>query len=132
MTIDRRNPAGLHATAGYHHVTVVEARRMVFLAGQCPLAADGTVVGLEDIDEQVDQVAANTLAALAHAGADPADVVRTVIYVVSDDGAVLSAAWRRFLASPIAEAFTSASTLVGVARLGFSGQMVELDVTAAI
>jgi hypothetical protein len=32
----------------------------------------------------------------------------------------------------IAAAFTSASTLLGVARLGFPGQLVELDLTAAL
>jgi hypothetical protein len=40
--------------------------------------------------------------------------------------------WRRFQDSPIAEAFTTASTLLGVARLGFTGQLVELDLTALI
>ena len=34
--------------------------------------------------------------------------------------------------SPLAAAFTTASTLLGVAQLGFTGQLVELDVTAAL
>jgi hypothetical protein len=55
-----------------------------------------------------------------------------VIYVVSDDNTVLAAAWRRFNQSPLAPAFTTASTLLGVASLGFTGQLVELDVTAAL
>ena len=72
----------------------------------------------------------NTLAALAAAGAAPDDVVRTVIYVVSDNQAVLADVWTRFTASVIAAAFTTASTLLGVTQLGFPGQLVELDVTA--
>jgi hypothetical protein len=55
-----------------------------------------------------------------------------VIYVVSEDGAVLSAVWRRFNESVIAPAFTTASTLLGVACLGFRGQLVELDLIAAL
>jgi enamine deaminase RidA (YjgF/YER057c/UK114 family) len=134
VTIERRNPPELHATPGYHHVTVVESRRLVFLAGQCPLSADGTVVGTDPdgLAAQVDQVAANALVALGSAGAAPSDVVRTVIYVASADRAVLAEVWRLFNASPLAPAFSTASTLLGVAQLGFPGQRVELDVTAAI
>jgi enamine deaminase RidA (YjgF/YER057c/UK114 family) len=130
--ITRINPPELHQPPGYHHVTVVESSRMVFLAGQCPLDASGAVVGEGDLDAQIDQVAANAATALAMAGASPDDVVRSVIYVVSDDEDQLAAAWRRFCGSGIAAAFTSASTLLGVARLGFPGQLVELDLTAAL
>ncbi|WP_410644845.1 RidA family protein [Amycolatopsis sp. lyj-346] len=131
MTIERQNPPGLHATPGYHHVTVASAPRTVYLAGQCPLTPDGEVVA-GDILAQTDQVVTNTAAALEYAGAAPSDVVRTVIYVVTDDRAVLSSVWNRLTSSPIAEAFTTASTLLGVAQLGYPGQLVELDVTAAL
>ncbi|MFB6397410.1 RidA family protein [Polymorphospora lycopeni] len=132
MTITRINPEVLHATPGYHHVTVVAAGRTAYLAGQCPLGPDGALVGAGDIDAQVDQVVSNALVALAAVEAGPERVVRTVIYVVSDDGAMLAGVWRRLLASPLAPAFTTASTLVGVAQLGFPGQLVELDVTASL
>ena len=131
-TIRRFNPAELHETPGYHHVTVVQAGRLAFLAGQCPLDRAGHVVGVGDVLAQVDQVAINAMIALAAVGAAPEQVVRSVIYVVSDDEAVLGAVWRRFNGSALAAAFTSASTLLGVARLGFSGQLVELDLTAAL
>ena len=82
---------------------------------------------------QADQVAANALVALTAAGASPSTVVRSVIYVVVDDRTpALGEVWRRFQASPIAAAFTAASTLLGVARLGFTGQLVELDLTAVV
>ncbi len=35
--LTRLDPDALHATPGYHHVTVVEAGRTAHLAGQCPL-----------------------------------------------------------------------------------------------
>lgn len=100
MAIQRFNPEGLHATPGYHHVTVVDAGRTVYLAGQCPLDADGNVVGATNdqagLAAQVDQVAANALVALTAAGVVPNDVVRSVIYVVSDDGDTLGEVWKRF------------------------------------
>jgi enamine deaminase RidA (YjgF/YER057c/UK114 family) len=132
VTITRSNPDGLHTTPGYHHVTVVPAGRMAYLAGQCPLDAQGALVGASDLDAQVDQVAANALAALRSVGAGPEHVVRTVIYVVSTDRDALAAVWRRLQRSPLSPAFTTASTLLGVAQLGFPGQLVELDVTAAL
>jgi enamine deaminase RidA (YjgF/YER057c/UK114 family) len=131
VTIERQNPPGLHATPGYHHVTVTSAPRTVYLAGQCPLTPDGTLAE-GDVLAQTDQVVANTAAALEFAGATPSDVVRTVIYVVTADRAVLSSVWDRLTASELGPAFTTASTLLGVAQLGYAGQLVELDVTAAL
>ena len=128
----RINPEQLHPTPGYHHITVVEAGRTAYLAGQCPLDRSGTLVGPGDLEAQVDQVAANALAALDAVGARPEDVVRSVIYVVSDDTGDLGQAWRRLNGSVIAASFTTASTLLGVAQLGFPGQLVEVDLTAAL
>ncbi|EDY48016.1 conserved hypothetical protein [Streptomyces clavuligerus] len=132
LRIDRINSEGLHPTPGYHHVTVVEAGRTAYLAGQCPLDPTGAVVGLGDLGRQIDQIAANAHAALAVVGARPEDVIRTVIYVVSTDVEVLADAWRRLNSSVVGAAFTSASTLLGVAQLGFPGQLIEVDFTAAL
>ncbi|XXU93792.1 hypothetical protein WME85_40145 [Sorangium sp. So ce1153] len=48
MRVGKFNPSDVHKTPGYHHVTVVEAGRMAFLAGQCPLDLDGNLVGTGD------------------------------------------------------------------------------------
>lgn len=130
--IERVNPPQLHETPGYHHITVVEAGRTAYLAGQCPLDAQGLLVGRGDLDAQIDQVADNALAALEAVGAAPEDVVRSVIYVRSEETAVLGGAWQRLTGSVLAAAFTTASTLLGVAQLGFTGQLVEVDLTAAL
>jgi enamine deaminase RidA (YjgF/YER057c/UK114 family) len=130
--ITRINPDQLHTPPGYHQITVVEAGRTAFLAGQCPIDVAGVLVGKGDINAQIDQVVANAMIALGAVDADPSDVVRTVIYVVSGDTSVLSAAWERLTQSPLGPAFTTASTLLGVAQLGFRGQLVEVDLTAAL
>lgn len=130
--MERINPEGLHANPGYHHVTVSSAARMVYLAGQCPLNASGELTGDGDLQAQAGQVVSNILAALSSVGAGPADVVRTVIYVVSADRADLSNVWQLLRSSAIADALTSASTLLGVSQLGYPGQLVEIDVTAEI
>ena len=111
-------------------MTVAVSNRTVYLAGQCPLAADGSVA--EGLLAQVDQVVANVAAALAFAGASPADVVRTVIYVVTEDRSELSAVWDRLTDSEIGAAFSSASTLLGVADLAVPDQLVEIAAVAVL
>ena len=63
--IQRINPPGLHQPPGYHHVTVVDATTMVFLAGQCPLDQRGQLVGADDLQAQVEQVIRNIVTALS-------------------------------------------------------------------
>ncbi|GAA3931948.1 RidA family protein [Actinoplanes auranticolor] len=130
--LEKFNPAGVHEPPGYSHVTITSAGRLAHLAGQCPLDVTGRIVGPGDYEAQTDQVIANCLAVLAAAGAKPADVARSVIYVVSPESAVLAGVWDRLMASELAPAFTTASTLLGVAALGFGGQLVEIDLTAAL
>lgn len=130
--IERLNPVGLHQPPGYHHVTVVSAGPTAYLAGQCPLDANGSLLGPGDIDAQVDAVVRNALTALAAVDATAERVVRSVIYVASNETGVLGQVWRRLQASLLAPAFTSAATLIGVSTLGFTGQLVEIDLTAAL
>ncbi|MFI5493339.1 RidA family protein [Actinoplanes sp. NPDC051859] len=127
------NPPTVHEPAGYSHVTISSAGRLAHLAGQCPLDLAGAVVGQPgDYAAQTDQVISNCLAVLEAAGTQPADVVRSVVYVVSSDSSVLAAVWQQLNASALAPAFTTASTLLGVAALGYQGQLVEVDLTAAL
>ena len=114
-------------------MTIVEAGRTAYLAGQCPVEADQNVVGVGDLDAQIEQVAANCLAALAAAGAKPQDVVRSVVYVVSNDSNEVGGAWHRLHDHPkLGPAFNAASTVVGVTALGYPDQLVEVDLTARL
>lgn len=130
--IRRINPERLHETPGYHHITVVEAGRTAYLAGQCPLDRNGSLVGPDSLERQADQVVENALTALAAVRAEPRHVVRSVIYVRSDDRDDLGTVWSRLTDSALGPALTSASTLLGVAQLGFRGQLVEVDLTVAL
>lgn len=132
MAITRLNPERLHQTAGYAHVTLVDSGRLAVLAGQCPLDHDASLVGRGDILSQVDQIVANATEALAAAGTSAENVVRSVVYVVSDDPGVLASVWGRLTGSSIGPAFTTASTLLGVAALGYRDQLVEVDLTAIV
>jgi enamine deaminase RidA (YjgF/YER057c/UK114 family) len=130
--IRRINLPDLHQTPGYHHATISDATRFVFLSGQSPLTPRGDLIGDGDVRAQARQVARNIGRALTAVGAVAEDVVRTVVYVASQDQGDLAAARSVLRESAVGAAFGSASTLVGVAWLGHPGQLVEVDVTAAL
>ena len=121
------NPEGLYAGAPYHYTAIVDAGRMVFAAGACPIDEDGVVVP-GGIEAQAGKAVANLFVALAAAGAEKADVLKTTVYVASSDQAELVRAWE-----VIAAAFAPArppSTLLGVAVLGYTDQLVEIEAVA--
>lgn len=104
--------------------------RVVFTAGACPLDETGTIVGPGDVRSQAEQVMSNLKAALEASGARLEDVVKTTVYVASNDRADLVTAWdivRKHFGSHDAP-----STLVGVTMLGYAGQLVEVEAVAAL
>jgi enamine deaminase RidA (YjgF/YER057c/UK114 family) len=128
MAADRFvNPEGLYAGAPYHYAAVVDAGRMVFAAGACPIDEDGVVVP-GGIEAQALQAVENLFVALAAAGAAAEDVLKTTVYVASSQQPDLVRAWE-----VIAAAFAPArppSTLLGVAVLGYTDQLVEIEAVA--
>ncbi|MGW2557082.1 RidA family protein [Streptomyces sp. NPDC001635] len=116
----------------YAHASVVEAgTRLAFLAGAVPLDADGKLIGEGDPVRQARQVLANLDEQLRAAGSDLEHVVSTDVYVVSSEPAVLSAVWDVVEASALGTGPHS-STLIGVACLGYTGQLVEITATAVV
>ncbi|MGI5374614.1 RidA family protein [Streptomyces sp. CA-251387] len=116
----------------YSHASVVEAgTKVAFLAGSVPLDADGSLVGEGDPVRQAQQVIANLEEQLRAVGSDLAHVLSTDVYVVSSDTAVLSAVWEVVEASGLS-AGPHSSTLIGVACLGYRGQLVEITATAVV
>jgi len=123
-----RAPA-LAGTVPYAYASVVEGPgRLVLTAGACPLDESGEVVALGDVAGQASQVMANLRVALAAAGCGLRDVAKTTVYVATSDRADLVAAWQ-----VVRETFGDhdvPSTLLGVAVLGYSGQLVEVEAVA--
>ncbi|MGW4735577.1 RidA family protein [Streptomyces shenzhenensis] len=130
--IQRITAPALFPPPGYSHASVVEAgTKLAFLAGAVPLDADGAVVGPGDPVRQAEQVIANLVEQLGAVGSDLAHVVATDVYVASGEPAVLSRVWEVVEASGLS-AGPHASTLVGVACLGYRGQLVEITATAVV
>jgi enamine deaminase RidA (YjgF/YER057c/UK114 family) len=126
--IEHVNPPGLFPGAPYHYAAVAEPGRMVFAAGACPIDEAGVVVP-GGIEAQAGKAVENLFVALSAAGAAAADVLKTTVYVASSEQADLVRAWE-----VIAAAFAPArppSTLLGVAVLGYTDQLVEIEAIAA-
>ena len=122
------SPPGLHRGVPYEYAAVAPEARLVFSAGACPLDGEGRVVAPGDVEAQAWQTLANLLAALAAAGAGPGDIVKTTVYVVAREHAELLRVWR-IVEEGLAPA-RPPSTLLGVAMLGYSEQLVELEAVA--
>jgi enamine deaminase RidA (YjgF/YER057c/UK114 family) len=101
----------------------------VLTAGAVPLDDEGNLVGAGDVRLQARQTLDNLMCQLEAAGASGDDVLKTTVYVASTDRAELFAVWEEVQRSPIAAA---ASTLLGVALLGYPEQVVEIEAIAVL
>jgi enamine deaminase RidA (YjgF/YER057c/UK114 family) len=131
MALERVNPASLARPSGFSHAVVATGGRLVFLAGQVALGADGAIVG-DTIAGQFEQALANLLEALRAAGGGPEHLASLTIYAVDLDdyrrhGAEIGAAWRR-----LAGREYPAMAAVGVSRLWDPAALVEIQGYAVI
>jgi enamine deaminase RidA (YjgF/YER057c/UK114 family) len=120
----------LAETVPYAYAAVTRAgSRLVFTAGACPLDAAGEIVAPGDVAAQADQVMRNLRAALNAAGADLVDVVKTTVYVATQEQTDLLAAWD-VVSRHLAE-HDAPSTPLGVTVLGYRNQLVEVEAVAS-
>lgn len=127
--VTRVNPAGLFPGVQYHYGSVVGPGALLFSAGACPLGDDGAVVAPGDYEAQAHRAVDNLEAVLAEAGCGVADLVRTTVYVVGDQARLVEV-WD-VVAARLAPQ-RPPSTLLGVAALGYTNQLVEIDGLAAV
>ncbi|MFJ2867449.1 RidA family protein [Kitasatospora sp. NPDC087314] len=121
----------LTSAVDYAYAAVVDApARSLWLAGACPLDAEGRTVAVGDYEGQAHQVMRNLMTTLEDAGAGLTDIARTTVYVASVDQADLVAVWnvyREYMGEHDAP-----STLLGVSVLGYDDQLVEVEAVAVL
>jgi enamine deaminase RidA (YjgF/YER057c/UK114 family) len=125
------NPPELESPPGYSHVVDVRASRLIFLAGQAALDAQGSLVGGDDLEAQAEQAFKNLAAALRSAGCTAANLVKLTVFV--RDMTQLPDYRRardRFLNS-VEPPAAPAITLVEVSRLFAGGLLIEIEGIAA-
>ncbi|MGW7363164.1 RidA family protein [Streptomyces sp. NPDC054841] len=131
MSLERINPPGLSPASGFSHAVAATGSRLVFLAGQTALDADGKVTGTGLVD-QFETALANLLAALAATGGTPHDLARVTVYAtdIADyraHTAELGRIWRR-----LAGRDYPAMAVIGAVRLWDEQALVELDGIAVL
>lgn len=117
------------AEYAYAATAPVDAR-LIFLAGSCPLNADGSTAGVGDYLGQARKCLENMNLALEAAGASIGDVISTRVLVATAKQSDLGAVW-----SVVRDTFGEhdvPSTLLGVTVLGYDDQLVEIEAIAAV
>ncbi|MEJ1165684.1 RidA family protein [Variovorax sp. CCNWLW186] len=131
MPLQSIQPANLWDSSPYLFSQVVRAdspRGLVFIAGQVALAADGTLIGVGDIDAQLKQVFANLRVAVEAAGGTLKNVASLTVYL-------RDIAHHRNYLLVLAKEFAGArpaETLVQVSRLGLPELLVEIQALAVL
>ncbi|MBM7774814.1 enamine deaminase RidA (YjgF/YER057c/UK114 family) [Actinokineospora baliensis] len=125
--VQHTNPAGLPRPNGYSHVVEVTGR-LLYISGQVPLTADGTLAGT-DIESQTRQVFRNIDTALASAGASMRQVAK-LTYFITDTADV--PAIRKVRDEFIDTAAPPASSLVQVVALVDPHFLVEIEAIAEL
>lgn len=120
----------LYGGVPYAYAAVTEPGALVFTAGACPLDRHGEIVGAGDVRCQAELAVANLAEALKAAGGELTDVVKTTIFVASGERSDLVRAWE--VVSAAFGDHDPPSTLLGVAALGYEGQLVEIEAIAVL
>lgn len=126
------NPPELATPSGFAHAVVTRGGRVVWLAGQTALDAEGRIVAAGDVVAQFRQALGNLLHALRAAGGEPEHLVTMTTYIVDvpdyraharDIGRV----WRELVGSRY-----PAMAGIGVARLWDDDALVEVQGVAVV
>jgi enamine deaminase RidA (YjgF/YER057c/UK114 family) len=130
VSIERVNPPQLARPSGFSHA-IVATGRVVFLAGQTALDADGRVVG-DSVVEQFELALANLLTALRAAGGGPEHLTSLTVYIVDIDdyrahAREIGSMWKRLVGSTY-----PAMAGIGVARLWDAEALVEVQGVAVL
>ncbi len=131
--MQRVNPPELARPSGFSHAVVAPpGARLVFLAGQTAMDADGQIIAPGDVVAQFEQALANLLTALRAAGGEPEHLANLTIYAVDiadyrAHAAEIGAVWRRLIGADY-----PAMAGIGVARLWDETALVEVQGIAAI
>ena len=107
----------------------VEARgRLAFISGMTSKGADGSVVGVGDIEAQTRQMCENVKAAVEAAGGTMADICRVDVYVKSmADFDVIHRVRREYFPDP-----PPASTMVQVSGFTHPDYLIEMNAIAVL
>jgi len=129
----RVDPPALARPSGFAHAVIAPAgARIVFLAGQTAMDADGHIIGAGDVVAQFERALGNLLTALGAAGGNPEHLTSLTIYAVDladyrNHAQQIGVVWRRLIGTDY-----PAMAGIGIARLWDDTALVEIQGIAAL
>jgi len=113
----------------FSQATAIEAHgRLVFISGMTAKAADGSIVGIGDVETQARQVCRNLKAAVEAAGGTLDDICRVDVYVRNiEHFSVIHQVRQEFFQGPL-----PASTMVEVSKMVSPDYLIEISAIAVI
>jgi enamine deaminase RidA (YjgF/YER057c/UK114 family) len=130
-TITRLNPPELGTPPGYSQIVEVTARRMIFIAGQTALDADGHLIGKNDFAAQAGQVFENLSIALRASGCTAANLVKLTVFLTDMDNLARYREARNRFFNLVTPPAAPAVTLVEVSKLYGPDFLIEIEAIAA-
>jgi enamine deaminase RidA (YjgF/YER057c/UK114 family) len=130
-TITRLNPPELGTPPGYSQIVEVTARRMIFIAGQTALDADGHLIGKNDFAAQAGQVFENLSIALRASGCTAANLVKLTVFLTEMDNLARYREARNRFFNLVTPPAAPAVTLVEVSKLYGPDFLIEIEAIAA-
>ena len=129
QTLEKSNPRGLSRPQPGTYTHVVKSGKLLFIAGQTAVDANGKVVG-PGMKEQTEQVFANLAAALKAHGADFSHVAKTTTFVTSI--AEFRSPEVAAVRAKYVGANPPANTLVQIQQLADPAYKVEIEAIAVL
>jgi enamine deaminase RidA (YjgF/YER057c/UK114 family) len=130
-SIERINPPELSPATGFSHAVTATGGRLVFLAGQTALDADGKITG-DTLPEQFERALTNLLTALRHAGGAPDTLARVTVYATDVADYRTQAREIGRIWGELAGRDYPAMAVIGTTRLWDEQALVELDGLAVV
>lgn len=127
----------------FGYVQAVQVKDTIYVSGQlshdergelvapAPLDEQGRPLGFEQMEDQIRQTYRNAVSLLAEFGATLDDVVEETLYVLHVDAAFVAGAKVRKEVYGASQP-SCASNLIGVSRLAFPAQLVEITFRAVL
>ncbi len=134
MEIEHRNPDGLFALDGFTQIVTVEnAGRVAYIAGQGAFDAEFNLVGPGDLHAQTVQAFRNLRTAVESLGGEVGNIVSTTMFVVEMTPEKVEIFTRAMAEALDGEPFPpNASSMIGVQGLAGEGMLVEISAVAVL
>ncbi|MBL7833448.1 MAG: RidA family protein [Cyclobacteriaceae bacterium] len=131
QNVTLKNPEGVAKPKGYSHAAEIDLgkSKMLIISGQVAMDAEGRVVGMNNFEQQADQVFKNIKTIVESSGGTMNDVVKFTFYLRDVSNIVKV---REVRDRYVNTATPPASTLVEVSDLFRDEFLLEIEATAVI